>query len=367
MTRLRHRTKKEEAMIAILFIALLLSANASLALEQVCSADCLDATVDCASPRFCGDNVIDPEEECDPPAGGTCSSICRNITSGSWPALDGSDTGLNSGGCGARTTYSGPDPISINGTTITNKNFSGISISGDNITISCSTFRNVTGNYSVVIENTADHATIEKSKIYDTGSQSSSRQAKGLYVKDSATNTTIDHNEFSGQEDGIQVDGVGTTITWNWFHHNISGGTPTLHSDGIAQQGGSDTFVSHNRFGPFDVSMNTAMMIQPKGSCPVMSNIDLVGNYIDGDGLVVATAGHQILSDRSVGCTCPTGMDITGNTFGPGASPDAQYLGVSSGVLPISYGSSPKDCSSVGARGGSWSGNVDHLGAPLSE
>jgi len=281
-------------------------------------------------------------------------------TTGSWPAADGSDVGLNSAGCSStRTNYTGPNPITTNNTTISNANFtSQLNIEADNVTISCSSMHALNNNYGFYIKSTADNTIIEKSRIYGTN-DAGCRQGKGIYLQ--GTNAIIRNNNMYGGEDNIQADGSGT-IEFNWLHDpNVSTLVPpctsanNLHADYIAKQSGSNVLITRNRFAGVPNGSIAAIMVQPApaSACPVMSNIDIVNNYIDADG-----TGNVVLLDRSVGCACPTGMDITNNKFGPLGGPP-------SSASPIRYGSGDKSCTPVTSRGGTCSGNIDSLGNPV--
>lgn len=266
-------------------------------------------------------------------------------TPGSWPAANGSDVGLNSAGCGARTTYSGPNPIVANGTTISNKNFtSQLTIQADNVTISCSDIQASGSGRGIQINAGSDGTIVSKVKIHNIATGTPTKAGKGIYVMGGSSNTLVENSEFSDAEDGIHSEASGLVISHNWFHDMKT--DAGLHSDPIAAASGSNVMVQNNRFGPFP-SVSSTIMIQPAGSCPVMTNIDIVNNFIGGDG-----NGNTILLDRSVGCVCPTGIDITNNRY------DSNITSA------VSNGSGGKACPSVTQRGGSCTGNLYFNGSP---
>ena len=271
-------------------------------------------------------------------------------TPGSWPAADGSGVGLRHSDCPSTgmTPYTGSSTLTT-GTTIHNKSYSGqLTVAGNNVTISCSDITNPGGNYGVLVGRSggsANNTLITKSIIHNINT-SGNHQGKAIYNTGYSTNLTVEYSEFTAAEDFIHSEGSDAVFHDNWFHNVLADapGGPNLHCDAIAVASGANVTIRNNRFDRFAGLSLAMIMVQPAGSCPSMTNIDIISNYIDGDG-----NGNVVLLDKSTGCTCPTGMDLTNNVFGPLAYPPAS--------TPFTYGSGDKACTPVSQRGGSCSGN----------
>jgi hypothetical protein len=246
-------------------------------------------------------------------------------------------------------TYSGPTTITQDGTRIYNVRInSQLTIYADNVTVECAVISAPTAQRGILVGGSgspANNTRISKVKIYNVYDPGSGYKGKCIYYTGHGSNLTLEYSDLSQCEDGIHAEGKGANIYYNWIHDlKVYSG---LHSDGITVAAGSSYDIHGNRFGPF-ANASAAIMVQPAGSCPSMSDIDIFSNYIDHDG-----DGHALLSDRSVGCTCPTGMDILNNQFGANVG------------TPISYGSGDKACPPVGQRGGSCSGNKRYDGSSV--
>ena len=287
-------------------------------------------------------------------------------TPGSWPAADGSDVGLNSPGCGARSTYTGPSTITANNTTIANVNFNGLlRIAADNVTISCSDLSDTGGTYGVLVDGSgygdsiATNFHITKSRVHDVATAKElayRNNGKGMYITGYSSGTVADYNEFTQSEDGIHSEGSNVLIEHNWIHdllNSVPGG-PSIHCDALAVSSGNNVMIRNNRFGLFLNNSLSAIMVQPAGGTGTPNNIDIVSNYIDGSPIVgsnVVLLDHQ---DPPPGVNfCPTGMDLLNNQFGV-------YGGTA-----FNYGSGIKSCTPVSQRGGSCSGNKRIDGTPV--
>lgn len=263
-------------------------------------------------------------------------------TSGTWPAADGSGVGVRHPDCPTTTPplYSGPTTITVAGTRIFNATInSQLTIRADNVTVECVVIKATGAQRGIAVGssgNPAKNTKISKVKISSVGDPST-LQGKCIFFSGQATNLRVEFSDLSDCEDGIHAEGRGAEIVSNFIHglKDFSG----LHSDGITVASGANYLIKNNRFDGF-TNISSSIMVQPAGSCPVMDNIDIVENFINNDG-----NGHTILSDRSVGCSCPTGMDILNNRFGPKV------------VTAVGNGSGDKACPPVTQRGGSCSGN----------
>lgn len=268
-------------------------------------------------------------------------------TPGAWPLADGSGVGLRHSSCPTTNPplYTGPTTITVNGTRIFNARISSqLTISADNVKIECAEIQAPGSGRGIQIDSGSDGAVISKVRIHNIATNTATKAGKGIYFRGGATNLVVEYSEFFDAEDGIHSEGNGAVISYNWFHDNKN--YAGLHKDPIAVASGTNIMIRNNRFGPFpDVS--ATIMVQPAGSCPTMNNIDIVNNFVGGDG-----NGNTILLDRSVGCACPTGIDILNNRY------DSNI------TAPVQNGSGDKACPSVTQRGGSCTGNLYFNGSP---
>lgn len=267
-------------------------------------------------------------------------------STGTWPKPDGSDVGLRHSACPTTSppAYSGSTSIKADGTTIFNRKISSmVVVDADNVTLECVEIQAPNSGRGILVRS-GSNLRVSKAKIHNVATNIG-RQGKCIYFTGGARDLTVEHSEFTDCEDGIHSEGTGAVYRHNWFH-DMKFGSP-LHSDPVAVAAGSDVTIVNNRFGPFEV-VSAAVFVQPAGSCPRMDNIDVIENFIDGDG-----TGNTFLNDRSVGCTCPTGMDILNNTFGP------------KGNSAVGYGSGEKQCPPVAQRGGSCVGNKKFDGSAV--
>ncbi|MCZ7619758.1 MAG: hypothetical protein M5U32_16205 [Myxococcota bacterium] len=268
---------------------------------------------------------------------------------GGWPAANGAGVGLNHPNCPTTNppAYSGSTTITQDGTRIFNARItSTLTIKAHNVTIECVDLTASGASFGIRIGQSgapANNTTIRYSRIHNVG-VTSTRQGKCIYPTGNGKGAIIEYNEIFDCEDGIHSERSDVTIAWNWIHDMKTSGTEGvsgLHSDPITIAAGSNIAIRNNLLAPHPtLNVSSTIMVQPAGSCPVMGNIDIVENFIDSDG-----TGHTILSDRSAGCSCPTGMDILNNQFG-------SKVGTA-----VSNGSGQKACPPVTQRGGSCSGN----------
>lgn len=223
----------------------------------------------------------------------------ENTVIGSWPSA--SNTGVHGGT--ALRPHQGNLTVTIPGTVVSGLNIQGIVyINAPNVTLKDS--RITVTSYAVVKIADVRGVTVQNCTIDGVGTNNDG--SNGIQ----GTGTFLRNNIFN-VENGITVDGSGSTLIQdNFIHDLLASGSP--HYDGIQIDGGiADVEIRHNTIINFHIQTSAIMIDNYYGP---ISNIKVDNNVLAGGGYTIYVDGHfnkHPISDVSI-----TNNHIAGGYFG---------------------------------------------------
>ncbi len=209
-----------------------------------------------------------------PPSGGS-SSFCSSFPSMPSVKPDTSNTGVPAGT--ALTAYTGPQTVSIAGTTIDSKDITDtLTIAASNVTIKNSKIHPPGGSATFGIKiNSGTNIKILNSEIYTS---------TGAYVGIYGGNFTACGNYIHGWENGITTGDNNYIIQANYFD-KLASGQPGPHYDGIEVYGGNGGKVWGNNIRmtePSGVWLTETGAINLTSWNSNIDNTEIKGNWIGG-------------------------------------------------------------------------------------
>ncbi|GAB3022616.1 hypothetical protein GCM10011376_28160 [Nocardioides flavus (ex Wang et al. 2016)] len=163
-----------------------------------------------------------------------------------------------------------------------------ITIEADNVTIRNSLVQSSTSGYPILVDEGATGALIEDVEVDNMG-------GTGLGIFFSRGSGTVRRANVHSAEDGIRIEADDVTVEYSYVHDLQR--QPDGHHDTIQIRRGDNITLSGNTLLPYDSStgdpMNAALQIGSLLGDDQISNLRVIGNYMDGGNFTVNGGGRN--------------------------------------------------------------------------